>query len=223
MVSTKTDKVIEHLIVHGEISTWEAIRKYGATRLSAIIFNLKKKGYTFETEIKKTKDRFGNTVEYANYKLNSTNGAPKEKNSKKGLFTSALNKVKVFHEKFEVKNNETPENLEFDEVMLRCKLLKEELDEYEEAAVTGDKVEIADALGDQLYIVLGTILRHGMQDVISDVFKEIHRSNMSKLDKDGKPIINGVNGSDPRKPLGKILKSELYSEPDIKKILEPWL
>jgi predicted HAD superfamily Cof-like phosphohydrolase len=61
-----------------------------------------------------------------------------------------------------------------------------------------------------LYILCGTILKHGLQDKIADVFEEIQRSNMSKLDKNGKPIYRED---------GKVLKSELYFKPDIKRIL----
>ena len=134
-----------------------------------------------------------------------------------------INQVKEFHEAFGVQNNMSPTNLNFDELHLRAKLLDEENQEYIEAAMENDLVEVADALGDQLYIVLGTILRHGLQDMILPIFNEIQRSNMSKLDANGNPVINGVNGEDPRKPMGKILKSDLYSEPDIKKILAKWL
>ena len=66
--------------------------------------------------------------------------------------------------------------------------MSEENEEYLEAAKNGDLVEIADALGDQLYILCGTILKHGLQDKIVEVFNEIQRSNMSKLDENGKPI-----------------------------------
>jgi predicted HAD superfamily Cof-like phosphohydrolase len=62
-----------------------------------------------------------------------------------------------------------------------------------------------------LYILCGTILKHGLQDKISEVFQEIQRSNMSKLDADGKPIYRED---------GKVLKSELYFKPDIKTILD---
>ena len=72
-------------------------------------------------------------------------------------------------------------------------------------------VEIADALGDQLYILCGTILRHGLQDKIVEVFEEIQRSNMSKLDANGKPIYRED---------GKVLKSELYFKPNILSVLE---
>ena len=89
--------------------------------------------------------------------------------------------------------------------------MSEENEEYLEAAKNGDLVEIADALGDQLYILCGTILKHGLQDKIVKVFKEIQRSNMSKLDENGKPIYRED---------GKVMKSELYFKPNIKSILE---
>jgi predicted HAD superfamily Cof-like phosphohydrolase len=88
--------------------------------------------------------------------------------------------------------------------------MKEENEEYLEAALNGDMVEIADALGDQLYILCGTILRHGLQDKIVEVFEEIQRSNMSKLDADGKPIYRED---------GKVLKSDRYFKPNIAAIL----
>ena len=71
-------------------------------------------------------------------------------------------------------------------------------------------VEVADALGDMLYILCGTILTHGMQDKIEEVYREIQRSNMSKLDENGNPIYRED---------GKVLKSDLYFKPDIKSIL----
>ncbi len=89
--------------------------------------------------------------------------------------------------------------------------MEEENTEYLEACKKGDIVEIADALGDQLYILCGTILKHGLQDKIEAVFEEIQWSNMSKLDKDGKPIFRED---------GKILKSDQYSKPNIKRVLD---
>jgi predicted HAD superfamily Cof-like phosphohydrolase len=71
-------------------------------------------------------------------------------------------------------------------------------------------VEIADALGDQLYILCGTILRHGMQNIIEDVFNEIQESNMSKLDENGEPLFRED---------GKIMKSNKYYPPNIERIL----
>jgi hypothetical protein len=61
---------------------------------------------------------------------------------------------------------------------------------------------------------------HGLQDKLIDGFQEVFRSNMSKLDSNGKPIINGKNGIlDGSRPLGKVLKSKGYSEPNIKQFL----
>jgi predicted HAD superfamily Cof-like phosphohydrolase len=84
--------------------------------------------------------------------------------------------------------------------------MKEENEEYLEAANNGDLVEIADALGDMLYILCGTIIEHGLQDKIVAVFDEIQRSNMSKLGQDGKPIYRED---------GKVLKGPNYFKPDI--------
>jgi predicted HAD superfamily Cof-like phosphohydrolase len=89
--------------------------------------------------------------------------------------------------------------------------MKEENEEYLEAAAAGDLVEIADALGDMLYILCGTIITHGFQDKITAVFNEIQRSNMSKLGADGKPIYRED---------GKVLKGPNYFKPNLKKIVE---
>ena len=121
---------------------------------------------------------------------------------------NVINAVREFHDAFKIPNSDKPNStLTADEVMLRYRLMAEENDEYLEAAKAGDMVEIADALGDQLYILCGTILRHGMHDVIEDVFKEIQASNMSKLGADGKPIYRED---------GKVLKGPNYFKPDIK-------
>jgi predicted HAD superfamily Cof-like phosphohydrolase len=120
--------------------------------------------------------------------------------------------VATFHDAFGIGNNYAPTaELSEADIMLRYKLMREENEEYLEAAQRGDLVEVADALGDMLYILCGTILKHGLQDKIAEVFEEIQRSNMSKLDKDGKPIYRED---------GKVLKSELYFKPDIRSILE---
>lgn len=125
---------------------------------------------------------------------------------------SKINSVAEFHDVFKIGNRISPEgNIPESEYMLRFNLLKEENEEYLEACKNGDLTEIADALGDQLYILFGTILRHGLQYKIEEVFDEIHRSNMSKLDDNGQPIFRED---------GKILKSEKYFKPDIKAILE---
>ena len=120
--------------------------------------------------------------------------------------------VEQFHNAFGIENNyEQTTALSESEILLRHRLMAEENEEYLEAAMNSDIVEVADALGDQLYILCGTILKHGLQHKIAEVFQEIQRSNMSKLDADG----NAIYRED-----GKIMKSELYFRPDIKSILE---
>lgn len=132
-----------------------------------------------------------------------------------------IDKVAAFHAAFGQPDTETLPTLVKPETYdLRFKLMAEENDEYLQACKDQSKVEIADALGDMLYILCGTILKHGMQHIIEDVFDEIHASNMSKLGPDGKPVINGENGiHDPERPLGKILKGENYFKPNISKFL----
>ena len=128
------------------------------------------------------------------------------------VLIAKIKSVEEFHEIFKIGNRYEPTGtVPPEEAMLRYNLLKEENEEYLEACKNGDVVEIADALGDLLYITFGTILRHGLQHKIEEVFDEIHRSNMSKLDADGKPIFRED---------GKVLKSERYFRPDIKSILE---
>jgi predicted HAD superfamily Cof-like phosphohydrolase len=122
-----------------------------------------------------------------------------------------LKSVAEFHEVFKIGNAEEITLLEEKDYTLRYNLIKEENDEYLDACKNKDIVEIADALGDQLYILCGTILKHGLQHKIEEVFDEIHRSNMSKLDENGKPIFRED---------GKVLKGNNYFKPDIKKILD---
>ncbi len=120
--------------------------------------------------------------------------------------------VKEFHSAFGLGINEKPvANLGKNKNMLRFNLMKEENEEYLEAANNDDLAEVADALGDMLYILCGTIIEHGMQHKIEEVFDEIQSSNMSKLGADGKPIY--------RKD-GKVLKGPNYFKPDISRILE---
>lgn len=123
-----------------------------------------------------------------------------------------IDSVGEFHEAFGIPNrNEPTAVLTEKEYTLRFNLMKEENEEYLEAAKNGDLVEIADALGDMLYILCGTLNAHGLQLKIAEVFTEIHRSNMSKLDENGKPIYRED---------GKVMKSDRYFKPDISKILE---
>lgn len=126
-------------------------------------------------------------------------------------FQETIDHVRAFHDAFGIANADAPEAvLSSKELRLRHELMREENDEYLTAAEQGDLVEVADALGDQLYILCGTILKHGLQHKIEEVFLEIQRSNMSKLDADGRPIYRED---------GKVLKSERYFRPDIAAVL----
>ena len=122
-----------------------------------------------------------------------------------------INAVRLFHESFGLGvSEEMTADLGEAKNLLRFNLMDEENKEYLEAARNNDLVEVADALGDMLYILCGTILEHGMQYKIEDVFNEIQRSNMSKLDANGKPIYRED---------GKVLKGPNYFKPDIDTIL----
>ena len=122
-----------------------------------------------------------------------------------------ISHVRTFHNSFGIKNHDTPiAELDKNVFCLRHRLMHEENEEYLEACKNGDLTEIADALGDMMYILCGTILSHGLQDKIEDIFEEIQRSNMSKLGLDGQPIYRED---------GKIMKGPNYFKPNIKKMI----
>ena len=119
--------------------------------------------------------------------------------------------VQRFHEAFKIGYRTAPKaDLGVAKNQLRFDLMKEENEEYLEEAKNNDLVEVSDALGDMLYSLCGTIIEHGMQDKIEEVFNEIQNSNMSKLGEDGKPIYRED---------GKVLKGPNYFKPNIAKIL----
>ena len=92
---------------------------------------------------------------------------------------------------------------------LRINLIKEELDELIEAMNKKDLVEVADALTDILYVTYGAGHAFGIN--LDDCFEEVQNSNMSKLDKDGKPIYNDK---------GKVMKGPNYFKPDLNKFIK---
>ena len=92
---------------------------------------------------------------------------------------------------------------------LRVSLIKEELDELIEAINKKDLVEVADALTDILYVTYGAGHAFGIN--LDDCFEEVQRSNMSKLDKDGRPIYNDK---------GKVMKSLNYFKPNLNKFIK---
>ena len=110
--------------------------------------------------------------------------------------------VEEFHRIYKLGNSDKPiGKLENGLEKLRFDLMKEENEEYLEAAKRGD----------MLYILCGTIIEHGMQDVIEDVFEEIHRSNLSKLDENGNPIYRED---------GKVIKGPNYFPPNLKQFFQ---
>jgi predicted HAD superfamily Cof-like phosphohydrolase len=119
--------------------------------------------------------------------------------------------VREFHETFKQENGTEPRLIDENQFSLRYNLMAEENKEYFMACENQDLTEIADALGDKLYILCGTILKHGMQDIIEKVFDEIHSSNMSKVGEDGKAIMRED---------GKILKGPNYFRPNLKQFIE---
>lgn len=125
-------------------------------------------------------------------------------------FTDLFDKVREFRHTYELKVRELPSMLTKRDYDLHYKLGKEELNEYLDACEEGNMIEVLDALVDRMYILLGTILEHGMQDVFDDAFAEVHSSNMSKL-QDGEVL---------KRDDGKILKGKDYFSPDLFKILK---
>lgn len=122
-----------------------------------------------------------------------------------------LDCVRRFHEVFQCHLERTPvAELPSDISEWRIRMLLEELEEYRAAVRDNDIVEIADALTDMLYVLLGTFITHGLQDIAEELFDEVHRSNMSKLDEQGKPIFRND---------GKVLKSNRFSGPDLRSII----
>ena len=92
---------------------------------------------------------------------------------------------------------------------LRFDLIKEEMNELEEAMKAKDLNEVADALTDILYVTYGAGCAYGID--LDKCFKEVQRANMSKLGKDGKPIYNEK---------GKVMKGPNYSAPNLKQFVE---
>jgi predicted HAD superfamily Cof-like phosphohydrolase len=113
-----------------------------------------------------------------------------------------------FQKAFKVSMPDQPKMLSKRRARLRQSLLEEEVKELREA---NNILDVADAICDILYITYGTAHEYGISDRLVMLFDEVHRSNMSKMGPDGKPIF--------RKD-GKILKPETYLEPKLRPILE---
>ena len=122
-----------------------------------------------------------------------------------------LDQLVEFHRVFGAHVEDAPTvDLPNEVIGLHVSLIQEELNEYRQAAEAHDLVAVADALSDLLYVVLGTYVAHGLQEVVEALFDEVHRSNMSKLDENGQVI---------QRADGKVLKSARWSPPDLAKIV----
>ena len=93
----------------------------------------------------------------------------------------AIERVTEFHKKFDNPINLTPTLPNRRLAVLRVNLIQEELDELNTAILNKDIVEIADALSDLQYVLTGTYIAFGLQNIAHELFEEVHRSNMSKL------------------------------------------
>lgn len=124
----------------------------------------------------------------------------------------AAEMVKEFHERFGHPVAAEPDQFLRDEALnvLRIALIKEELDELIDAVEMGEIVNVADALADLEYVIHGAALAWGIP--LDACTAEVHRSNMSKLGEDGKPILRED---------GKVLKGPNYSPPDLSAVLFP--
>ena len=121
-------------------------------------------------------------------------------------------KVKEFQTAFGQPVASELTDLSLDRIKLRSKILQEEVAELNEALLDDNYVEVADAITDCIYILLGTAIEVGITgEQLEQCFAEVHRSNMSKLDDNGKPVLRAD---------GKITKGANYSAPNLKPIIK---
>lgn len=126
-----------------------------------------------------------------------------------------MNQVLEFHKTYGVNVNEKPTLISGDRSALRFIIQLEELEEYADACESENLVEVVDSIIDQLYILFGTAHEHGLSaELLTECFNEVHRSNMSKLDENGKPVYRED---------GKVIKGENYSAPNLKPIIDKFL
>ena len=122
-----------------------------------------------------------------------------------------------FNKAFNLPIATKPTSITHTRAKLQFEMMQEELNEYAEAESLTD---VADALIDMQEILLGMCAEHGMLSRFKPLYNEVHRSNMSKLDDNGKPLISGENGVfDETRPIGKVIKSKNFSEPNFSDIL----
>lgn len=120
---------------------------------------------------------------------------------------STIDQVKIFHETYGLRIKNAPDISDEKVNALRVSLLEEEVQELKEALEANNIIEVLDALTDIQYVLEGAYLSFGLAHLKETAFAEVHRSNMSKLDENGKPIY--------RESDGKVMKVPNYSRPDI--------
>ena len=115
-----------------------------------------------------------------------------------------------FNKAFSVPVNRKPTLISNEEFKLKINLIKEELNEYENACSEQDITEVCDAIVDLAYVMYGMVVQHGLSDVFDDMFEEVHKSNMSKLE----------NGRVLTRSDGKIMKGSEYFTPDLNQFIK---
>jgi predicted HAD superfamily Cof-like phosphohydrolase len=121
-----------------------------------------------------------------------------------------VQQVLEFYKAFKHPIATSPKFIPIERVIMRHRLLDEEVVELFEAGSNGDIVDVADAIADCFYILIGTAIEYGIAEKLPALFDEVHCSNMSKLDDDGNPIYRED---------GKVLKSNNYTPPNLKDIV----
>jgi hypothetical protein len=120
--------------------------------------------------------------------------------------TEQIQQVREFYTAFK---QPIGEGMDYDRKILKDKILREEVVELSDATFNNDNIEALDAVVDCMYILIGTAIELGIDHLVPAAFAEVHRSNMTKLDASGNALF---------RPDGKIIKSELYEKPNLKKL-----
>jgi predicted HAD superfamily Cof-like phosphohydrolase len=120
--------------------------------------------------------------------------------------TEQIEQVREFYTAFK---QPIGEGMDYDRKILKDKILREEVVELSDATFNNDNIEALDAVVDCMYILIGTAVELGIDHLIPAAFSEVHRSNMTKLDANGNALFRAD---------GKIIKSELYEKPNLKKL-----
>jgi predicted HAD superfamily Cof-like phosphohydrolase len=123
-----------------------------------------------------------------------------------------VEQVKEFYKKFRVPFPDSLKFITVERAAMRNNILSEEVNELLNATLNNNLVEVADAITDCMYILIGTAIEYGIADKLPQLFDEVHKSNMSKLDENGNPIYRED---------GKVMKSNNYKSPNISDIIWP--